>query len=48
LGDARFPAFDRDGQFLYFTAPTNYGPGAHPLDMTSDEHVNIFALRIRS
>jgi tricorn protease len=38
LSDARFPAFDRDGQYLYFTASTNYGPGAHPLDMTSDEH----------
>src|SRR5262249_55309906 len=23
---------------LYFTASTNFGPGSHPLDMTSDEH----------
>jgi tricorn protease len=38
LSDARYPAFDRDGQYLYFTASTNYGPGSHPLDMTSDEH----------
>jgi len=38
LSDARYPVFDRDGQYLYFTASTNYGPGAHPLDMTSDEH----------
>jgi tricorn protease len=38
MSDARYPAFDRDGQYLYFTASTNYGPGAHPLDMTSDEH----------
>jgi tricorn protease len=38
LSDARYPAFDHDGQYLYFTASTNYGPGAHPLDMTSDEH----------
>ena len=38
LSDARYPAFDREGQYLYFTASTNYGPGAHPLDMTSDEH----------
>jgi tricorn protease len=26
MSDARFPAFDRDGQYLYFTASTNYGP----------------------
>jgi tricorn protease len=38
LSDARYPAFDSDGQYLYFTASTNYGPGSHPLDMTSDEH----------
>jgi len=38
MSDARYPAFDRDGQYLYFTASTNYGPGSHPLDMTSDEH----------
>ena len=38
LSDARYPAFDREGQYLYFTASTNYGPGAHPLDMTSGEH----------
>ena len=47
MSDARYPAFDRDGQYLYFTASTNYGPGAHPLDMTSDEHEvtrSIYAL----
>lgn len=38
LSDARYPSFDREGEYLYFTASTNYGPGAHPLDMTSDEH----------
>ena len=38
LSDARYPAFDHEGQYLYFTASTNYGPAAHPLDMTSDEH----------
>ncbi|MEI9973682.1 MAG: PDZ domain-containing protein [Ignavibacteriota bacterium] len=32
------PAFDRDGQYLYFTASTNYGPTQSGLDMTSDEH----------
>ncbi|HZL55583.1 MAG TPA: PDZ domain-containing protein [Bryobacteraceae bacterium] len=38
LSDARHPAFDRDGQYLYFTASTNYGPTISGLDMTSDEH----------
>jgi len=38
MSDARQPAFDRDGQFLYFTASTNYGPTQSGLDMTSDEH----------
>ncbi len=47
LSDARYPAFDHDGQYLYFTASTNDGPGSHPLDMTSDEHQvtrNVYAL----
>jgi len=38
MSDARFPAFDRDGQYLYFTASTNYGPTISGLDMSSDEH----------
>jgi tricorn protease len=38
MSDARNPAFDRDGQYLYFTASTNYGPTSSGLDMTSDEH----------
>jgi tricorn protease len=38
LSDARRPAFDRDGQYLYFTASTNFGPTSSGLDMTSDEH----------
>ena len=38
MSDARNPAFDRDGQYLYFTASTNYGPTQSDLDMTSDEH----------
>ena len=49
--DARYPAFDRAGQYLYFTASTNYGPGAHPLDMTSDEHEvtrSVYALVLPS
>jgi len=38
MSDARHPEFDRDGQYLYFTASTNYGPTSSGLDMTSDEH----------
>ena len=38
MSDARFPAFDRDGQYLYFTASTNYGPTSSGLDMNSDLH----------
>ncbi len=38
LSDARMPAFDRDGQWLYFTVSTNYGPTTSGLDMSSDEH----------
>jgi len=38
MSDARDPAFDRDGQYLYFTASTNFGPTSSGLDMTSDEH----------
>src|SRR5579884_2210805 len=38
MSDVRYPAFDKDGQFLYFTASTNYGPTTSHLDMSSDEH----------
>ncbi len=38
MSDARRPAFDRDGQYLYFTASTNYAPTTSGLDMSSDEH----------
>ncbi|MEO8372501.1 MAG: PDZ domain-containing protein, partial [Candidatus Solibacter sp.] len=38
LSDARNPVFDRDGQYLYFMASTNYAPTTSGLDMSSDEH----------
>jgi tricorn protease len=38
MSDAGDPVFDRDGQYLYFTASTNYGPTSSGLDMTSDDH----------
>jgi tricorn protease len=34
--DSRFPAFDRSGKYLYFTASTNSGGTSAGLDMTSD------------
>ncbi len=34
--DVRFPAFDRGGQYLYFTESTNYGTTTSGLDMSSD------------
>jgi len=38
MSDARLPAFDHDGQYLYFTASTNYGATSSGLDMNSDLH----------
>lgn len=38
MSEALAPVFDRDGQYLYFTASTNSGPTISGLDMTSDEH----------
>jgi tricorn protease len=36
MADMRFPAFDRNGKYLYFTASVNEGGAAFGLDMTSD------------
>jgi tricorn protease len=36
MADADYPAFDRDGKYLYFTASTNAGATTDGLDMTSD------------
>ncbi len=47
IADARHPAFDRDGKYLYFTASTNEGATENYLDMTSDLYQvssNIYAL----
>ncbi len=38
MSDARFPNFDRNGKYLYFTASTNVGLSNAGLDMSSDEH----------
>ena len=36
MSDVRFPAFDRGGKYLYFTASTNYGTSTSRLDMSSE------------
>jgi tricorn protease len=36
MADARLPAFDRGGKYLYYTASTNAGATSDGLDMTSD------------
>ena len=38
LSDTRFAAFDRGGEYLYFTASTDAGASAGWLDMTSFDH----------
>jgi tricorn protease len=34
MSDALFPAFDKNGKYLYFTASTDVGPGSSWLDMS--------------
>ena len=36
IGDARLPAFDREGKYLFFTASTNGGAAWFGLDMSTD------------
>lgn len=38
LSDARYPVFDRGGEYLYFAASTNSGPTVGWIDMTSYDH----------
>jgi tricorn protease len=38
MSDALYPAFDKNGKYLYFTASTNMGLSTGWLDMTSEEH----------
>lgn len=38
LSDVRYPTFDANGKYLYFTASTNTALTSHGLDMTSDQH----------
>ncbi len=38
MSDALYPAFDKNGKYLYFTASTDVALSTAGLDMTSDEH----------
>jgi tricorn protease len=38
MSDARYPVFDRNGKYLYFTASTDVGLSAVDFDMSSNEH----------
>ena len=38
MSDATFPAWDKNGKYLYFTASTNVALTTAGLDMTSEEH----------
>ena len=38
MSDALYPAFDRNGKYLYFTASTDVALTAQGLDMSSNEH----------
>ena len=47
MADMRYPAFDRNGKYLYFTSSTNAAGSAFGLDMTSDllrSNRNIYAM----
>ena len=38
MSDAQYPAFDKNGKYLYFTASTDTALATAGLDMSSDEH----------
>jgi tricorn protease len=38
MSDALYPAWDKNGKYLYFTASTDVGLSTSGLDMSSDEH----------
>ncbi|HEU0177775.1 MAG TPA: PDZ domain-containing protein [Blastocatellia bacterium] len=51
LSDARYPAFDKNGKYLYFTASTNSGFGLGFLDLSSIEHQatrSVYAIVLRN
>ncbi len=43
-GDARSPAFDRDGRYLYYLGSNDYGAATYRLDMTSNLYTPAYAV----
>jgi tricorn protease len=51
LSDARFPAFDKSGKYLYFTASTNIGPAISFADLSGIAHQStssVYAVVLRN
>ncbi|MBI3649908.1 MAG: PD40 domain-containing protein [Acidobacteria bacterium] len=51
LSDARYPAFDANGKYLYFTASTNLGPAISFADLSGIAHQttrNVYAVVLRN
>ncbi len=51
LSDARYPAFDREGKYLYFTASTDLGPSISWIDLSSIDHQatrSVYAMVLRN
>ena len=51
LSDARYPAFDRSGKYLYFTASTNLGPQISFADLSAFGHQttrSVYAIVLRN
>lgn len=51
LSDARYPAFDKSGKYLYFTASTDIGPGISFADLSGFGHRStrsVYAVVLRN
>ncbi|MFN7948170.1 MAG: PDZ domain-containing protein [Blastocatellia bacterium] len=51
MSDARYPAFDRNGKYLYFTASTNLGPSISFADLSGIAHQStrsVYAVVLRN
>ncbi|HXG66475.1 MAG TPA: PDZ domain-containing protein, partial [Blastocatellia bacterium] len=51
MSDARYPAFDKSGKYLYFTASTNLGPAFSFAEMSTFPHQstrNVYAVVLRN
>ncbi|MBI1766231.1 MAG: PD40 domain-containing protein [Acidobacteria bacterium] len=51
LSDARYPAFDKGGKYLYFTASTDIGPSISWIDLSAIAHQatrSVYAIVLRN